>query len=605
LPPACRITVPLIAVLVLVALPAGAAPGEFDPSFDGDGMVESNFGVDAAATAVAIQSDGKIVAVGEYSGTTLAVARFEIDGSPDLSFGTGGLATADFGMDDGAATAVVLAPDGKIVVAGVVAGMAGVPPSPSAQSKFGIARFDSTGTLDPSFGTGGMTVTDIVAGTNDYPSTLVRLSSGRLVVGGSFLSAGWHGALVGYDDAGQLDSGFGDSGVVVVDDPEAISGLAATGDTLLAAGWANYRLALARFQLDGTPSGVTHVPEAIPIFTDGAAGAAIAVDPDGGAVVVGSTGYCADTIVARFAPSGALEPGFGNAGVVALDVDPSAGCGDGATAVAFQPDGKILFAAFGVTYEPPPLAFNYYQWWLVRLDPDGALDPSFGDGGSKSLREGFPAAIALQADGKVVTAGFYQRLDFSHFPPVSSDSLLVVLRNEAAPAIACDAAPRSGCGMPLGSGKSLLKLTRATEKPPTLQWKWQGSATSMPFGDPITGGSYAWCVYDATEVLVAVAQVEGGGTCGAKPCWKTSGSSGWQYGNKRGTVWGIEKMKLKAGAGGTQIQLQGKHANLPSVPLPAALPLRVQMLAPTGSCFEAVYSTATKNDTARLTARSD
>lgn len=66
--------------------------------------------------------------------------------------------------------------------------------------------------------------------------------------------------------------------------------------------------------------------------------------------------------------------------------------------------------------------------------------------------------------------------------------------------------------------------------------------------------------------------------------------------DKRGTAYGIDKMKLELGTGNAQVCVHGKHANLPVVPLPTTLPLRAQVQTSTGSCFEATFGTATKND---------
>jgi uncharacterized delta-60 repeat protein len=351
---------------------------------------------------------------------------------------------------------------------------------------------------------------------------------------------------------------------------------------------------------------VTHLPEQISNPPEIPTGTAIAIDPNGRAVVAGSTGFCGDTMVARFAPDGTLDADFGVAGVVVDNVDPDAGCGDSAAAVTLQPDGKILVATSSVTFENPPLAVSHTKWWLERFDPDGTLDPGFGNGGSVFLHDGAPASIALQRDGKVLTAGMFVTFDYQ-LPFVFEYPSMMLLRNEATTPIACDAAPRAGCALPLAAHKSSLTMSRRADTPPKLAWKWtMGNATTAAFGDPTSDdGSYAWCMYDATDALVAVAQVEGGGTCDGKPCWKASGSSGWQYKSSRGTVWGIDKLKLKVGVGSAQIRLQGKHWNLPRVPLPAMLPVRVQLQAPTGSCFEAVYSTATKNDGTRLVVKSD
>ncbi len=126
--------------------------------------------------------------------------------------------------------------------------------------------------------------------------------------------------------------------------------------------------------------------------------------------------------------------------------------------------------------------------------------------------------MALQSDGKVVTAGFGE--ERVYMPPyfIYLDTWSLLTRNEAMAAPVCSAAPRGDCGSSGGSKTSSLKLSRRRGKAPTLKWSWKkGTATAADFGDPTTGGSYALCVYDGTNALVGIAQVEGAGLCGGKP----------------------------------------------------------------------------------------
>src|SRR5262249_57418328 len=99
----------------------------------------------ALAYSLAVQQDGKIVLAGEASlngDRDFALARYNGDGTLDASFGTGGKVTTTFGQND-VAFSVAVQPDGKIVTAGF------------GLFRFALARYNSNGTLDPSFGTGG------------------------------------------------------------------------------------------------------------------------------------------------------------------------------------------------------------------------------------------------------------------------------------------------------------------------------------------------------------------------------------------------------------------------------------------------------------------
>ena len=124
--------------------------------------------------------------------------------------------------------------------------------------------------------------------------------------------------------------------------------------------------------------------------------------------MTGGTNDCNDTFVARLLADGSFDPTFGNAGVAVIDAATgfTAACGDFGKALALQPDGRILVTSEAQNYDAPPSPLTYSDRYLFRLDPDGAFDPSFGTEGFVSRFDAAPNAMALQSDGKVVTAGF-------------------------------------------------------------------------------------------------------------------------------------------------------------------------------------------------------
>ena len=142
---------PLAAILaaqIALSPAAHAAPGDLDPTFGVGGRVVSSFGAGLdAASAVAIQPDGKIVIAGSAFNGDFLLARYNPGGTLDPSFGTGGLVTTDFGGSDGA-VAISLRQGGKILVAGATTPVGG-------QMAFAAARYNADGTLDTTFGVGG------------------------------------------------------------------------------------------------------------------------------------------------------------------------------------------------------------------------------------------------------------------------------------------------------------------------------------------------------------------------------------------------------------------------------------------------------------------
>ncbi len=154
--------------------------GQPDPSFGSNGVLIVNFTEKAAARGVAVQADGKIVAVGYVEdgngADNFALARVFPDGTLDQSFGVNGKASAALLNDDADASAVAILGDGKIIVAGTVDGI--------WNRDFAVARFSSIGKLDKSFSLDGYSTKNMGTG-NDYVHNAVLQPNGRLVVVGS------------------------------------------------------------------------------------------------------------------------------------------------------------------------------------------------------------------------------------------------------------------------------------------------------------------------------------------------------------------------------------------------------------------------------------
>jgi uncharacterized delta-60 repeat protein len=203
--------------LLLLPLHVGAVgSGDLDTSFGGDGRVTTSFGsgrVDTA-TALTLQPDGKIVAAGVSlaSGTTpFALARYLPNCILDPSFGGDGRVLTDFGSSssDGA-SALALQSDGKIVVAGYSC------VSCINDFAFALARYLPNSSLDATFSGDGRVLTDFGSGSDDYAFALALQPNGKIVVAGRSGGSGGHDfALARYLPNGTLDTSFsGDAKVV-------------------------------------------------------------------------------------------------------------------------------------------------------------------------------------------------------------------------------------------------------------------------------------------------------------------------------------------------------------------------------------------------------
>lgn len=175
----------------------------------------------------------------------------------------------------------------------------------------------------------------------------------------------------------------------------------------------------------------------------------------------------------------------------------------------------------------------------------------------------------------------------------------------------CGALPTAGCrsATPFGGGQLQIKDQSEARKD-QLKWKWSGQATTIAeYGNPVTTASYVICIYDSSinpqPLLSRAAPFDG--ICNGKPCWTAKPTSD-QYGDKFLTPDGIKKVLLKEGLvdGKPKVQVQGSGIFIQPPALPLTLPVTVQVKnTQTGVCWDAVYSTASKNDAAQFKAKSD
>ncbi|HEX4245428.1 MAG TPA: hypothetical protein VHY77_07680, partial [Acidimicrobiales bacterium] len=342
-------------------------------------------------------------------------------GALDPSFGTGGLVTTTMsagGTD--VVNAVATQSDGKIVAVGYDQPLGGV-------QRFAVARYNTNGTLDSSFGTGG-TVTTAIAGVNgngDAALAVALQSNGKIVVGGytSSLSGGTateEMALVRYNTNGGLDTGFGTSGIATAVAgtnvfTNRINGLAIDGSgRIVVAGQYDNGWVVGRFATTGALDTTFASGGAQPGFqlsfpsavnpTDNAY--AVAIQPaDHKVVVSGSANANADFGVGRLDTDGTLDTSFGSGGVVDTPVGGTAGTAFG---VAVQGNGNIVAAG----QSGDDNGGDHLSVALTRYTGTGALDSSFGTGGIVTTPLGTQDAaghgVALQSDGRIVVGGYFQ-----------------------------------------------------------------------------------------------------------------------------------------------------------------------------------------------------
>lgn len=385
-----------------------AQDGVLDGTFNSTGKVTTSFGsAYDGGKDIAMQSDGKIVVVGVYPHGTdddFAVARYLSDGTLDAGFGTSGKVTTSIGANRDAAYSVAIQTDGKIVVAGLS--------SDGTYNHIAVVRYTSVGVLDNTFDTDGIVTT--VVGSSDNPGySVVIQSDGKIVVSGyAHIGLNDDFALVRYNSNGSLDTGFGTGGIVTTNFGSGVAAgnsIAIQSDgKIVVAGYYNTGgmandFAVVRYNSDGSLDNAFDTDGKVTTAIGSASdvGYSAAIQADGKIVVAGYAhiGTTDDFAVVRYTNTGALDNTFDTDGKVTTDFGTGADWGN---SVALQLDGKIVVAGFGYS--------SSTKIALARYNSDGSLDNTgFGSGGKVTTAIGssgdYGNSVALQSDGKIIVAG--------------------------------------------------------------------------------------------------------------------------------------------------------------------------------------------------------
>jgi uncharacterized delta-60 repeat protein len=383
-------------------------PGDLDPSFGTGGKVTTAIGsADDYGYSVAAQSDGKILVagysvIGNYE--KFALARYLADGTLDSSFGTGGKVTTSISPYRDYGRTVAVQSDGKILVAGEF-------PSPGYTS-LALVRYETNGTLDTTFGSGGKATNSF--GFAFYGRTIMVQSDGKILVGGEASAHCADFGLVRFLADGSLDGTFGSGGIVTTDfgtnSCDYPQGAALQPDgKILVAGYApgingtnGNDFALVRYLVNGTLDTAfgngAKVTTPIASGSGGDLGRSVAVQSDGKIVVAGEFGS-GDFVLVRYLADGTLDNSFGSGGKVTTAINNYGGY---ARSVAVQSDGKIVVAGYCSNGSDNDFA-------VARYNTNGTLDASFGTGGKMLTAVGpgqdYGRSMIIQSDGRIVVAG--------------------------------------------------------------------------------------------------------------------------------------------------------------------------------------------------------
>jgi uncharacterized delta-60 repeat protein len=401
------------------------ADGSLDNSFGVNGFLTTDFfGSDDWPYAIAIQSNGTIIVAGQAynpnsSSYDFGLAAYTTNGSLDASFGTGGLQTTDFFGNQDQGVAIAIQSDGKIVVAGQVYNPGGT------YYDFGLARYNTDGSPDADFDTDGKLTTDFFNYT-DYAFAIAIQSDGKIVVAGQagdYVSNNDDFALARYNTDGTLDASFdGDgkqtTGFFSGGYDQAVAIAIQSDGNIVAAGKAvnnatfNSDFALARYTNNGSLDITfgTGGKLTTDFFSDYDVASAIAIQSDGKIIALGeaynNTIRNSDFALARYNTNGSMDNRFDRDGKLAGYY--AAGMGE-FVAIAVQNDGKIITAGYAYN------SSNNVDFVLARFNADGMLDKTFNRTGRQTIdysgNDDYLQAIAIQNDGKIVVAGYSKKPD--------------------------------------------------------------------------------------------------------------------------------------------------------------------------------------------------
>jgi uncharacterized delta-60 repeat protein len=317
--------------------------GLLDPTFGTGGQVSTAVGANGSlANALAIQPDGKIVAVGMSNNSSkgyfyqdFSLARYNPNGSLDSAFGSGGAVITRVASGNDRANAVVLQPDGKILLGGT-ANLDSSIWIDKANYAFALARYNANGTLDTSFGTGGKILS----------SSLPGITALGLDAAGDIFTLP---TLAEFSPSGQADAAVTPA-AITASSHGGTSAFLPTGQFVQANSFNvathDVDVQVQRFNAGGG------IASTSPAFDySGAAGldqardfaGAVALQANGQAVVGGSHFLSSSVFgLARVNPDGTLDASFGSGGVLTTTFNGAQGVG----AVVIQPDGKIIAVGF-------------------------------------------------------------------------------------------------------------------------------------------------------------------------------------------------------------------------------------------------------------------
>jgi uncharacterized delta-60 repeat protein len=395
------------AAILLSTIQAIGAPGDIDTDFGTDGKVvfEQTTGNTEIWGQLLSLPNGKIVVCGVVD-TGSVMVRLNSNGTADTGFGGTGQIPVRFG-NNSRVNSITATTDGKIIAAGSESYSL----NDVQMTRFAVAMISQDGSLDPAFGGAGQVSIDIPGSVGATSNDVVVTPEGKILLSGG---DGKKSILVRLTSSGFLDTSFSGDGIAVFDfvpssGTSEVSGYEHIGQSLIqpdgkilsVGNVATNDIHVFRIHTDGSLDTTfgSHGRLRIDIRGDIDTVSSMALLPDGGVVMTGSTGWVGmNSLFIALNSDGSFRDSFGNGGILEIDV----GGADQMSDLKLMPDGRILASGsceLSVTT----------QFAAVRLMPDGSFDPLFGSGGilrfPSSGNNDAALAIARDGAGKILILG--------------------------------------------------------------------------------------------------------------------------------------------------------------------------------------------------------
>jgi uncharacterized delta-60 repeat protein len=388
---------------------AHAQAGTLDPTFGNGGTVTTSFANGSAGVGGFELSNGDIVAVAqvdfvENEGTGIGLVRYTSTGALDTTFGTNGITNTTFAGFTFTPFGFAVQTNGDILVAGEAISSAG-------QIEFGLARYTSNGILDATFGNSGL-VTTVVGTRVDVPTAMLLQPNGKIVMAGVEVAqegvAPGKMSMVRYNSNGSLDTTFGTGGISLVTDtitgPDVLA-LLSNGDYLAVGQNESGKTGIA---VELNSKGVL-----LSKVTAGTLTAALSSSQSGfsptifqanGDYIVAVTSCTNDSQcrghkigVTRFLETGKVDTSFNANSFESFDPNATTSMGK---AMALQANGQIVVGGL----------ISPTQGGMARLDANGELDLTFGTtnpfGGCCTVTSDQTfTGLLIQTDGNIVAIG--------------------------------------------------------------------------------------------------------------------------------------------------------------------------------------------------------